>query len=303
MRQRLEPVFPVGKDCLMAGKTIRGQLVVVAVAEAKAETLAQAERACAVPVGWSVEEGRLVSPWAKLGKAAWTGAPPAKGGPACAATGRPALLVGEGVEFTAEPVPPKVILKYGNPDGDGEYRVTVKNVTDKPVTLPALLSDGQAPLWEESLVILCQGKSYVAPGARGVGKTPRPTVLKPGESASGVVNALQLQGPEWPKGGYRIEFQFCLGEKSVTQSFYYLSRHHDPLRKKANDKPAPAEGKKETTRVEGTVVVPQEVASFAGRVLEEAAEQGVADWKGREQVKTLGLSRNFYPRSLREAKK
>src|SRR5262249_9113558 len=60
MRQRLEPVFPVGKDCLMAGKNSRGRLVVVAVEEAKAETLAQAERACALPVGWSVEAGRLV---------------------------------------------------------------------------------------------------------------------------------------------------------------------------------------------------------------------------------------------------
>jgi hypothetical protein len=268
IRQRKEPVFPVGKDCLMAGKNGRGQLVVVAVEEAKAETLAQAERACAVPVGWSLEQGRLVSPWAKLGKTAWAGEPPAKGSLACAATGRPALLVGEGVEFTAEPVPPKVVVKYGNPDGDGEYQITVKNVTDKPVTIPALLSDGKAPLWDESVVILCQGKSYMAPGAKGVGKAPRPTVLKPGESVSGIVNVLKLQGPEWPRGGYRIEFQFCLGEKSVTKSFYYTSKHHDPLRERANEKPAPAEEKKETARVEGTVIIPKEVASFEGRVLE-----------------------------------
>jgi RNA polymerase sigma factor (sigma-70 family) len=268
IRQPQEPVFPVGKDCLMAGKNVRGQLVVVAVEEAKAETLAQAERACAVPVGWSVDEGLLASPWAKLGKAAWAGEPAAKGSLACAATGRPALLVGGGVEFTAEPVPPKVAVKFANPDGDGEYQVTVKNGTDKPVTVPALLSDGKAPLWDESLVILCQGKSYMVPGAKGVGKAARPTVLKPGESVSGVVNVLKLQGPEWPRGGYRIEFQFCLGEKSVTKSFYYTSRHHDPLREKANEKPAPAEEKKETAHVEGTVVIPKEVASFEGRVLE-----------------------------------
>ena len=146
------------------------------------------------------------------------------------------MLVGEGVEFTAEPVPPKVVLKYGNPDGDGEYRVTVKNVTNKPLTIPALLSDGKAPLWDESLVILCQGKRYLVPGAKGVEKKPQPTVLKPGESVSGVVNALKLQGPEWPRGGYRIEFQFCLGEKSVTKSFYYTSKHHDPLREKAHQR-------------------------------------------------------------------
>jgi RNA polymerase sigma factor (sigma-70 family) len=253
IRQPQAPVFPVGKDCLMAGKNSQGRLVVVAVEEAKAETLAQAERAYAVPVGWSVEEGRLVSPWAKLGKAAWAGDPPAKEGPACAATGRPALLVGGGVEFTAEPVPPKVALKFANPDGDGEYQVTVKNVTDRPVTIPALLSDGKAPLWDESLVILCQGKSYMVPGARGVGKAPRPTVLKPGESVSGVVNVLKLQGPEWPKGGYRIEFQFCLGEKSVTKSFYYTSKHHDPLRKQATKKPAQKNAVKPSKEWTGSV--------------------------------------------------
>jgi hypothetical protein len=101
------------------------------------------------------------------------------------------------------------------------------------VTVPALLSDGKAPLWNESLVILCQKKVYAVPGAKGVTKPAKPTVLKPGEELSGVVNVLKLQGPEWPKGGYRIEFQFCLGEKGVTKSFYYLSKHHDPLRAKA----------------------------------------------------------------------
>ena len=58
------------------------------------------------------------------------------------------------------------------------------------------------------------------------------TVLKPGESISTVVNALALKGPEWPRGGYRIAFQICLGEQSNVQSFYYMSRHHDPIRDK-----------------------------------------------------------------------
>ena len=142
------------------------------------------------------------------------------------------MQVGAGLEFTVEPVPPKVKLKYGNPDGDGEYQITVKNVTDKPVTVPALLFDGKRPLWNESLVIVCQKKVYTAPGARGVAGAVRATTLKPGESVSGVVNVLGLKGPEWPRGGYRIEFTFGLGERCVTKSFYYLSRHHDPIREK-----------------------------------------------------------------------
>src|SRR5262249_10871722 len=136
------------------------------------------------------------------------------------------------------------------------------------VTLPALLSDGTNLLWSESLVLLCQGKVYALPDAQGVQRAPKPVVLKPGEMAATVVNVLKLQGPEWPRGGYRIEFHVALGEKSVTQSFYYLSRHHDPLREKANTRPAAAEEKKDTARVEGMVIIPKEVASFEGRVLE-----------------------------------
>jgi RNA polymerase sigma factor (sigma-70 family) len=232
VRQKFEPIFPVGKECLIALSSSQGRWTAKAVVEAKAEDLAQAEAACALPLGWALEKGRLLSPWAKLGRKGWPAEARGEGPLVCAETGRPSLLVGPGVEFTVEPVPPAVKLKFGNPDGDGEFRVTVKNTTDKPVTLPALVSDGQTPLWEESLVILCQDKVYTIPGARGVSKAPRVTVLNPGQSVSGVVNVLGLQGPEWPRGGYRIEFQFCLGEKSTTRSFYYTSKHHDPLRAK-----------------------------------------------------------------------
>src|SRR5262249_25938618 len=120
------------------------------------------------------------------------------------------------------------------------YRVTVKNVTDKSVTVPALLRAGDKILWDESLVILCQGKAYPVPGARGVKEATKAVVLKPGQEVSTVVNALKLQGPEWPRGGYRIEFQFVLGEKSDTQSFYYLSRHHDAIRAQLLGKAAPS---------------------------------------------------------------
>jgi RNA polymerase sigma factor (sigma-70 family) len=232
VRQQNRPVFPEGREVLVAMSTSRGQKTAQVVVEVTAEEMAQAELACSVPLGWTVDKGRLLSPWATLGEKAWPAEVKTRGPFVCAVTGRPSLVVGNGVEFTAEPVPPKVALQYGNPDGDGEYQITIKNVTNIPVTIPALLSDGKNVLWDESLVILCQKKVYTVPGSRGLAKPPQPTVLKPGESVSGVINALKLQGPDWPRGGYRIEFQFCLGEKSVTKSFYYTSRHHDPLRLK-----------------------------------------------------------------------
>jgi RNA polymerase sigma factor (sigma-70 family) len=232
VRQKDRPVFPEGRDVVVAMNTSRGQKTAQAVVELTADEKEQAELACSVPPGWTIQQGRLLSPWAKLGAKAWPAEAKGKGPLVCAETGRPCLLVGDGVELTAEPLPPTVKLQFGNPDGDGEYRITLKNTTDKPVTIPALLSDGTNILWDESMVILCQNKVYTVPGAKGVAKPVQPTVLKPGESISGVVNALKLQGPEWPRGGYRIDFQFCLGEKSVTKSFYYTSKHHDPLRAK-----------------------------------------------------------------------
>ena len=64
----------------------------------------------------------------------------------------------------------------------------------------------------------------------------KPATLKARESISTVINALALKGPMWPMGGYRIEFQIALGEQSEVMSFYYLSRHHDPIREKAGGK-------------------------------------------------------------------
>jgi hypothetical protein len=117
-----------------------------------------------------------------------------------------------------------------NPDGDGEYRLTVTNTTDKPLAVPALLTDGKEILWDNSVVIRCQDKTYTLPGYRKNVSKLEPVMLKPGEHVSGVVNILSLDGPQWPQGGYRIGFQFCLGEKSVSHEFYYMTKHHGKLR-------------------------------------------------------------------------
>ena len=45
-------------------------------------------------------------------------------------------------------------------DGDGEYKITVSNPTDQPLTVDALRREGKRVLWKESLVILCQGQAY-----------------------------------------------------------------------------------------------------------------------------------------------
>ena len=229
VRQVDAPTFPENEVCIVSASSAREKLVVVRVEKSDKEKLAAVTAACALPLGWRMEEGKPVSPWAALGKQAWNG--DAAGATlVCSKSGRPALMAGPSVTLQVEHAPPAKDIQWTNPDGDGDYIVTVTNTSDKPVTVPALLSDDRGIVWENSLVILCQRKPYVCPGFIANAGKLRPTALKPGESVAGMVNALRLEGPEWPRGGYRIEFQFCLGEKSQTKSFYYMSRHHDVIR-------------------------------------------------------------------------
>lgn len=229
-RQKVRPVFPEGKKVLVAAKSGRGGNQVLIVEEVNDKNVAEAQAVCSVPVGWRMDGKKLVSPWATLPRAKWSGG--AMGDIICDVSGRPGLLAGRDIELTVEHVPPPKDIKWTNPDGDGEYKVTVSNPTDIEQVVPALLRRGKEVLWKESVAIVCQEKVYAVPGATGSPGECEAVKLKPGESVSTVVNVFQLQGPEWPRGGYRIAFQFCLGEKSATKSFYYLSRHHDKVREK-----------------------------------------------------------------------
>ncbi|MCY2925901.1 MAG: hypothetical protein NT031_10765 [Planctomycetota bacterium] len=235
-------IYEIGKTYVVALTSAQDTIAVQHLCLADEPAVKQAQLACALPLGWTVADGLAISPWAGMGKSVWSAQPPAQAGKgtlACQKTGRPALLADPAALWTVEPVPPVKSIQWTNPDGDGEYKLTLTNPTDQPLTIPALLTQDGKILWRESIVILCQDKAYPCPGSRGVAGKVASLVLKPKESASTVVNALALQGPDWPQGGYRIEFTFCLGQKAKTMSFYYMARHHDGLRA-ALAKPAPA---------------------------------------------------------------
>ncbi len=226
----------IGEKYLLALSNSRGSgWTVMRIAEADEALVKEVETACSLPVGWHVEDKKIVSPWASMGKEAWDATLTNNDKPAivCAITNRPALMAGSKVQFSVEAVPPAKEIKWTNPDGDGEYTITVSNPTKEPIPVPALLMQDGKILWNDSLAIVCQDKSYPVPTSQGVKGDVSAAVLKPGESVSTTINALSLQGPEWPRGGYRIEFTFALGEKSKTMSFYYMSRHHDGLRNTA----------------------------------------------------------------------
>jgi hypothetical protein len=225
IRQSDPPSFPAAdKTSLVALTFVRGAWELRGYDDATPDKIEQAKLAISFPLGWTLRDGKLISPWATVGKKA------AATDVACSVTGRPVLLAGSLVRFTAEPMPPKKKFEFKNPDGDGDYKVTVKNDTDQELEISALLTDGKAIRWNESIVLRCAGKTYPIPGSTGDVRELKPVVLKPGESVSGQIQALAIEGPEWPRGGDRVEFQFCLGERSATQSFYYFSNHHDPIR-------------------------------------------------------------------------
>jgi hypothetical protein len=196
-RQRQRPALPQGRYVVALSRA-RGGTRAMSLRPAAKKRVATAREATAVPVGWD---------------------PDAK---------QPPRMAGKGITMSVEPVPPARKIKWTNPDGDGSYRITVTNTAKEAKPVPALLSAGGRILWADSVSIVCQGKTRRLPTATG--KAGQAAVLQPGQSVSGVLNAFLLEGIQWPRGGYRVEFRFCLGELAETESFYYLSRHHDRVR-------------------------------------------------------------------------
>lgn len=232
IRQKEAPTFQDG-PYLVAVKQLEDRWVVSHLSAADAATVERARALARLPVGWRLTgDNRPLSPWAPLRDRAWPAKAPKPKGPQCAACGRPALFVGDAVSFRVEQVPPAEPRKYQNDYGDGKFRVTLTNTSDRPVTVPALLTDGRTIFWEDSLFLMTQSQPHLLLGA-GRATAARPVELKPGESVSTEIDTLLAEGVDWPRGGQRVYFDFVLGEKSVPNFFYYFSRLHDPMREEA----------------------------------------------------------------------
>ena len=177
---------------------------------------ADAVLGCSLPFGWSADGGAVRSPWADLGTAAW---PPAEGSrvlaaadaKVCSVTGRPVLVCEHGgsLQFSGVMVPPASAEdpatvssggkpkgkwpggwhEWTNPDGDGEYRLTLTNTGEEIAEVPALLSVGGEPCWGGSLLVEHNRGCHPVrpPGAATspaalAGTVVAPTTLGPGES-------------------------------------------------------------------------------------------------------------------------
>eukprot|EP00747_Dinoflagellata_sp_TGD_P002117 gnl/TRDRNA2_/TRDRNA2_102945_c0_seq1.p1 gnl/TRDRNA2_/TRDRNA2_102945_c0~~gnl/TRDRNA2_/TRDRNA2_102945_c0_seq1.p1 ORF type:complete len:395 (+),score=50.89 gnl/TRDRNA2_/TRDRNA2_102945_c0_seq1:2-1186(+) len=278
LRQVDPPQYPpLGSSCLLgavadASRGLRAsrsmgqapEMRCLRIEEKTDTSYADAALGSSLLFGWVASSGSIRGPWADLGAKAWAPAPgsgiaPLEEVPICSATGRPMLKCGSGVRLSGQMIPPDSAAdltapskggkpkgqwpggwyEWTNPDGDGDYRLTLTNEGTEDATIPALVQVGAEPHWAASLLIECERRVYQMPvdneqaaGAALAGEVVHPTVLKPGESISTTINVLRLNGPQWPRGGSRVEFTFWLGELSCGPfSLYYFSSHHDTLRR------------------------------------------------------------------------
>jgi hypothetical protein len=138
------PVFPMDEKWLISARKAGKGWQVTFIGTADKPLLEKAKALAALPAAWALEGGKPVSPWAALKEKAWPKDAPKVEGVACSKTGRPALMAGAAVEFTVEQVPAENPQKFKNDMfGDGKFKLTVKNTSDKPVKVPALLTDGK----------------------------------------------------------------------------------------------------------------------------------------------------------------
>src|SRR5512134_2062976 len=97
------------------------------------DKIKMAKLAVSVPLGWKIEEGKPVSPWAAK-KLEWPKEAAIKAEAVCSKTSRPALQAGS-AQIAVEQVLPEKIKEFDNPYGDGVFKVTVSNPTDKPLVV------------------------------------------------------------------------------------------------------------------------------------------------------------------------
>ncbi|MGE3809076.1 MAG: RNA polymerase sigma factor, partial [Gemmataceae bacterium] len=114
-RGREVPKLTPGDRMLVAANVSGQDLRITAMVPAGEAEIAAARVAVTYPIGWTLEAGKVVSPWASLGEKAKL--PGLEGNRACAKTGRPALLAGPDVEMVVERIMPKQVQEFKNPYG------------------------------------------------------------------------------------------------------------------------------------------------------------------------------------------
>ncbi len=145
-------------------------------------------------------------------------------------TGRPMGTVPDGIRISVQPVVPEDAKKYVNPDGDGKFRIIVKNETKKELRAPAIVASEEKVRWRQSIFLISQGRTHLLPGTESPRLPLHPASLEAGEKISTVIDLLPLETVDWPGGAWNVNFTFCIGDRCKKSTFYYKSDYHDALR-------------------------------------------------------------------------
>lgn len=213
-----EPKFPPDKDYIIAASQLGGKWKVEWIKPATAALLEDAKLAGSLPIGWAVEDGKIVSPWASLGAKAWPAGATLRAESlyACSKTVRPALLARAAVAMTVQMVSADdADAKAGRP-ASSHLVLTITNKAKGDVQVPALLTDGKTILWADSLVVLDSGgRAHILPGAGQAKDGVKSVTLISGQSLQTVYTVKSLKEIKQPKGASGAFVTFCLGDASV----------------------------------------------------------------------------------------
>ena len=191
-----------------------------------------------LPYGWSLnEDGEPLSPWSGLGNQAHMG----DDEPAlrCDDSERGFSPADEGLTLMAGKIPAEFQNSY-NRDGNGYFRLSLRNPTEFPLSIPALRRNKEGILWRESLVCLISTSSGATANAVCLPrfsslqelKDTEATVLEPGEEVSTIVNPLLFSSFPSISGYSQLTLRFCLGKTFAQSTFYFNSSYHEKIRLK-----------------------------------------------------------------------
>jgi hypothetical protein len=199
--------------------------------EVNATQLEHISKQLDLPYGWRLNgQSEPVSPWAGRGDQSKMSDENAS--LICTKSQRGFAPAGEGLVFSVDKVLPE-FRDNNTRDGNGYLRLTIRNPTDAPLSIPALRKSRNKILWKESLVCLI-GRQVFLPKLQanhGILVTEQ-TVLEPGGQVSTTVNPLLFE--KFPKDmvSSSLTFRVCLGKMIGRTTFYYNSKYHPQIIRK-----------------------------------------------------------------------
>jgi hypothetical protein len=187
-----------------------------------------------LPLGWTAENGGLVSPWGEASDAAASA--PLTTTPLapffCARSGRPAWLTAPGIELRLTPITPQAADAFVNPAGNGTFQVEVTNRGSAPAIVPALVGRDGTTLWKESLLVEINGQVHTLTSGKGLDQGRLTGArLEPGARHTTTLELLPLlgkaTGPSFGAGNLFI--RVYLGDLADVVTFYFRGDHHRRL--------------------------------------------------------------------------